>query len=139
MNAELVDAPSNGSVRGPIRVLVVEDDPVVRRLIRIRLSRAGLAVIPVNNGEEAIAAAETGDLPIHVVVTDGVMPGSDGFELARYFSRCHPNVRVILVSGYLSHFISRDDIPENIGGFFGKPFSGDELVAKVFELVRVVV
>lgn len=119
------------------RVLVVEDDPVVRRLLRIRLCRAGFAVVEASTGEEALGIARTGEEPVGIVVTDGVMPGMDGFELARQIMQWDPSVPVILVSGYLSHFVCRSDIPENVEAFFSKPFLGSELVAKVVDLAGV--
>lgn len=137
MNAELIPTASSVKVGFRNRVLVIEDDPVVRRLIRIRLTRAGLSVVAAGSGEEAVAVVESGNLPIHLVITDGVMPGMDGFAVARFFARQCPPVRVILLSGFLSHFVSQSDIPENIEAYFGKPFSADELVAKVFELVQL--
>jgi CheY-like chemotaxis protein len=137
MNAELIPAASSVKVGFRSRVMVIEDDPIVRRLIRIRLTRAGLSVIAAGSGEEAVAIVESGEQPVHLVVTDGVMPGMDGFAVARFFARQSPPVRVILLSGFLSHFVSQADIPGNIEAYFGKPFSADELVAKVFELIRL--
>lgn len=122
-----------------IRVLVVEDDPVIRRLLRIHLCRVGFEVVEATSGEEAVEKAKDGSEPIGILVTDGVMPGMDGFELARQVMQWDPSVRVILVSGYLSHFVCRPDIPENIEAFFSKPFSGAELVAKVIDLAGVAV
>ena len=119
----------------PRRVLVVEDDPVVRRLLRLRLYRAGLSVSIAACGEDAIALCKRAPDSFHLLVTDGVMPGMDGFELARYFIRFAPDTRVILISGFLHHFISRPDIPENIHAFFEKPFNPDEIIAKVQELL----
>ena len=136
MNAELApsaDAPTPRDER--IRVLIVEDDPVVRRLLRLRLHKAGIAVLSVASGEEAVALTKDDPQPIHLVITDGVMPGMDGFDVARYFGRFSPPVRVVLVSGYLNHFVSRSDMPTNIAAFFGKPFSTNELIAKILDLV----
>lgn len=118
-----------------MRVLVVEDDESVRRMITRRLRQAGLEVMSANSGEEAIALC-TGDVPpIHLLVTDGIMPGMDGFELARAFAQRTPPVRAILISGFMGHFASRADIPGNIEAFFPKPFSGEELVAKILDLL----
>ena len=138
MNAELAtsaNVPQRRDERA--RVLIVEDDPVVRRLLRLRLHKAGLCVLSVPSGEEAVALSKEDTEPIHLVVTDGVMPGMDGFDVARYFAQCEPPVRVVLVSGYLNHFVSRTDMPPNISAFFGKPFSTNELVAKILELVGI--
>jgi CheY-like chemotaxis protein len=137
MNAEFAvpaDAPALG---GNQRVLVVEDDPVMRRLLRMWLHRAGLTVLSADSGEEALKLCEEDPAPIHLLVTDGVMPGIDGFELARRLSEREPPVRTILLSGYLHHFVSRPDIPWNVEAFFAKPVSGNELVAKALEIVGV--
>lgn len=117
------------------RVMVVEDDDSVRRLICRRLRQAGLDAIPAASGEEAIALCEGGAATIHVLVTDGIMPGMDGFDLARWFAMRRPGVRVILISGFIGHFASRRDAPENIEAFFPKPFFGEELVAKILDLL----
>lgn len=139
MNAEL--APSAGVPFPPderIRILIVEDDPVVRRLLRLRLHKAGLIVLSVASGEEAMTLVKDDPKPFHLVITDGVMPGMDGFDVARFFAGLEPPVRVVLVSGYLNHFVSRSDMPPNIAAFFGKPFSTNELIAKILDLVGVV-
>jgi YesN/AraC family two-component response regulator len=87
------------------------------------------------SGEEAIALCNDSGTPIHLVVTDGIMPGMDGFEVARAFGQRTPPVRAILISGFLGHFVARADVPENIEAFFPKPFSGEELVAKILDLL----
>ncbi|BET67254.1 cell cycle two-component system response regulator CpdR [Opitutales bacterium ASA1] len=117
------------------RILVVEDDPIVRRLLRHRFHRAGLRVTAVACGEDAVRAASSAVDPFHVVVTDGVMPGMDGFEVARHFERTAPSVPVVMISGFLAHFTSRPDIPGNIQAFFEKPFFPSEVLAKIEELL----
>ena len=137
MNAEFAPPASSLKHGERPRVLIVEDDPVVRRLLRMRLHRAGFNVVSASSGEEAMAFAENDQDPIHLLITDGVMPGIDGFEVARRFSEREPAVRAILLSGYLHHFVSRPDIPWNVEAFFSKPFSGNELVAKALEMIGV--
>ena len=128
--------PKNVPPRGDsLRVLVVEDEPHVRRLIVRRLQQAGLVVLTAGSGEEALALCERESESVHLLVTDGIMPGMDGFELARHFSRRDPPVRAILISGFLGHFVSRTDVPANIEAFFPKPFSGEELVAKILDVL----
>jgi two-component system cell cycle sensor histidine kinase/response regulator CckA len=128
--------PNTGTApEDALRVMVVEDDDSVRTLICRRLRQAGLETLSATSGEEAIAMCE-GDSPtIHLLVTDGIMPGMDGFDLARWFAQRRPGVRVILISGFMGHFVSRHDVPENIEAFFPKPFVGEELVAKILELL----
>lgn len=137
MNAALGTSAFVSTSTDRLRVLVVEDDPLVRRLLRLRLYRAGLTVLTACSGEEAVQIGDRETEPIHLVITDGVMPGIDGFEVARYFARRDPPVRVVLISGYLNHFVSRTDIPPNIEAFFAKPFSSDEVIAKILDLLGV--
>lgn len=118
-----------------LRVMVVEDDDSVRCLICRRLRQAGLETLSAASGEEAIAICEGAAPTIHLLVTDGIMPGMDGFDLARWFAKHRPGVRGILISGFMGHFVSRSDIPENIEAFFPKPFFGEELVAKILEIL----
>jgi len=118
-----------------LRVLVVEDDESVRRMICRRLRQAGLDVLSASSGEEAVELCENGAPAVHLVITDGIMPGMDGFDLARWFAQRTPPVRAILISGFMGHFISRSDIPGNIEAFFPKPFAGEELIAKVLDLL----
>lgn len=139
MNATLGNAGSVApSADERLRVLIVEDHPLVRRVLRLALHRAGFAVVSASTGEEAIRKHASGGEPVHLVITDGVMTGMDGFDVARYFARQDPAVRVIIISGYLNHFTARPDIPENVDAFFGKPFASQDLVAKVRELLGVV-
>lgn len=119
----------------PPCVLVVEDDDSIRRIICRRLSQAGLHVLAAASGEEALTLCEGQPARIHLLVTDGIMPGMDGFELARCFADRDPPVRAILISGFMGHFAGRQDIPDNIEAFFPKPFVGEELVAKVLDLI----
>jgi hypothetical protein len=137
MNAEFAAPATTPALGGTQRVLIVEDDPAMRRLLRMWLHRAGLAILSAASGEEALALCENDRGPIHLLVTDGVMPGIDGFELARRLAHRDPPVRAILVSGFLHHFVSRPDIPWNVEAFFGKPLSGSDLVAKALEIVGV--
>ncbi len=136
MNQAFLTPASVSIADGLSRVLVIEDDPVIRRLLRQRLHRSGLMVTDTKCGEDAIELCQGAPCGFRLVVTDGVMPGIDGFEVARYFEREFPSTRVILVSGFLHHFISRPDIPGNIDAFYEKPFRPEEIVAKVHELLE---
>ncbi|RME69871.1 MAG: response regulator [Verrucomicrobia bacterium] len=117
------------------QIVVIEDDPVVRRLLRLCLYQAGLEVVAFASGEEAIRFLSEDGHSVSLIITDGIMPGMDGFAVARWCQENLPDVRLVLLSGYLYHFIAQKEIPENIEAFFTKPFSTRELVAKVRDLV----
>lgn len=121
------------------QVVVIEDDPVVRRFLRLCLYRAGLDVISFPTGDEAVEFLDGRHHSVGLIITDGIMPGMDGFAVARWCQEQLPHIRLVLLSGYLNHFIAQSDIPENIEAFFAKPFSADELVAKVVDLAGAVV
>ena len=118
-----------------LRVLVVEDDESVRRIICRRLQQAGVEVVSASSGEEAMTRFPPTGSPVHLLITDGIMPGMDGFDLARHFAQRTPPVKTVLISGFLGHFVARPDIPENVEAFFPKPFASEELVAKVLDLL----
>jgi signal transduction histidine kinase len=111
---------------GPVavgRVLLVDDDDQLRRLAERMLRKAGYHVVTAANGPEALAAArrETFD----VLLTDMVMPGMSGRDLARELVREHPNVRVVFMSGYHA------GAPLPDWQFIAKPFDRHVLLAKI--------
>ncbi len=104
-----IDAPEAAppAVRtcGLETVLLVEDDPAVRRMQRRGLETHGYHVIEAAGGEEALARARGFDRPIHVAISDLVMPGMGGGTFARRLEDIHPETRMMFVSGY------PDDLP----------------------------
>jgi signal transduction histidine kinase len=111
---------------GPVargRVLLVDDDDQLRRLTERMLRKAGYHVVPAGNGPEALAAArrETFD----ILLTDMVMPGMSGRDLARELVAEHPQIRVVFMSGY--HAAS----PMPDWQFIAKPFDRQILLAKI--------
>jgi len=109
-------------------VLVVEDDAVIRRLLDLQLSRLGYAVTTAADGNEAIE--QNAGRRVDLLVTDIVMPGMDGPELASTMRAQNPELRVLFLSGYGSGSAMKGDI-----GFLQKPFSSDELAAAVGDLL----
>jgi CheY-like chemotaxis protein len=103
-------------------VLVVDDEDVVRDVVRLALMNAGYTVLDAASPAAAIAHAR-GDATIDLVVTDVVMPEMDAFELAERIKSILPGVRVLYTSGYT------DATAE--GPFLQKPFTPAQLVDKV--------
>lgn len=124
---------SNGGNTGRL-VLLVEDDPDVRKIVRRQLTDLGYPVVEAENGPEAVSMID--NVPdIAVILSDIVMPGGiDGWELARYAKKSRPKVRIVLMSGYA--YGSSEEASEAIEGIedselpmLSKPFEKSQLAA----------
>ena len=89
----------NDPPRGDEIVLLVEDEPAVRRLVRVMLEQAGYTVREACDGDEALTLAETG-VEIDLLLTDVLMPGMSGRVLAERLQALLPDMRVLFTSGY---------------------------------------
>ncbi len=121
--------------RGTETVLVVEDEDAVRRIVKTMLESTGYRVIEARNGPEALEAARRHAETIHLVVTDVVMPEMSGRELAEQFSKDHPGVKILYMSGYTDDAIMRHGIVESGVAFLQKPFLPLALACKVREVL----
>lgn len=110
----------------PETILVVEDEDTVRRVTARLLQRLGYAVTTAASAEEAITLHEGRAAPFALILTDVVMPGLTGIELAEVLRKREPDVRILFMSGYPSRELGQnpDDPPSP---FLPKPFSVDEL------------
>jgi two-component system, cell cycle sensor histidine kinase and response regulator CckA len=88
-------------------VLLVEDDPAVRRVFARILAGEGYRVLEAPNGESAMQLVETAQAPIALLVTDVVLPGMSGQELARRIVERVPGLRTLFVSGYGAEDVDR--------------------------------
>ncbi|MBK6496395.1 MAG: PAS domain-containing protein [Gemmatimonadetes bacterium] len=110
------------------RLLLVDDDEVVRRSTQRLLEHRGITVTSVESADEALATLAASTTPFDVVLTDHAMPGRTGFELLEEIEKRYPAQRVVLMSGFtdddrLRHTFSNRDVP-----FLAKPFTLDELM-----------
>ena len=110
------------------RILLVEDEPVLREIAQRVLVRAGFEVTAAADPGEAIIAAETGPEPFDLLLTDVVMPGMRGPELARRLRNSRPELRVLLASGYAQEIVDSDRHEDPL---LAKPFSPESLLAAV--------
>ena len=113
----------------------MEDEDAVRHLLRDVLRRYGYTVIEAANGTEAIEACRTHPGPIHLVVTDMVMPQMSGWEVADAASALRPKARIIYMSGYIEHVVVEERILETGVAFLGKPFTPEALGRKVRDVL----
>ncbi len=116
---------------GAHTVLVVEDEPSVRELVRAALSRAGYRVLAARDGDEALTRSAAHDGRIDLLLTDVVMPGLNGREVARRFRLGRPDSRVLFMSGYAADVIADEGALAGDAELLVKPFTPDELEARV--------
>jgi signal transduction histidine kinase/ActR/RegA family two-component response regulator len=120
----------------PLRVLVVEDDPLVRTVTEEALADAGFEVLGADSAEVALAALERESGTLDAVVSDVVMPGpGNGIDIARQIGRRWPQLALVLTTGYTADGLALDEMPEHFV-LLTKPFSVDELVLRLRALVE---
>jgi CheY-like chemotaxis protein len=112
-------------------VLLVDDEDLLRQVVRRMLEWQGIAVIEASTGDEALAALERDTAPIDLLVTDVVMPGMSGPELARQVTSRRPGVRVLYVSGYTDGATLDLQDARLRSAFLAKPFSHEELIGAI--------
>jgi signal transduction histidine kinase/CheY-like chemotaxis protein len=124
-----------GRGRGRETILLVEDEEVVRSLVSEVLRAHGYEVLEAADGEEALERVRQREGPLHLVVTDLVMPRVSGGELARTLRRDHAGLKVLLVSGYSDREVDPESLAGPGSAFLQKPFSPADLTRKVRELL----
>ncbi len=123
--------------RGAGRVLLVEDDAVVRRLTARVLTQAGYQVVEASNGEEGLRMAQEASPPFDLLLTDLVMPKMSGAELASALRTERPSMPVVFMSGYADEVIQRQLVDEtSLPAILAKPYSIDALRAVVRDAIR---
>ena len=121
-------APSHESLRGTETILVVEDQDQLRKMAVRILRDYGYEVIEAASPEEALLNSERHASPIHLMLTDLIMPGMTGPELVDRIKPLRPSMEIIYMSGYSEH-----RIPDLAGAYLAKPFSPEALAIKVRE------
>jgi CheY-like chemotaxis protein len=125
--------PAPGTTAGGSEtVLLTEDDKALRVLAREILQLQGYTVLEARDATEALRISEGHEGPIHLLLTDVVMPGMNGRELAKRLTSARSNVRVLLMSGY-SDPIAAHGTPVPGASFLQKPFTPEGLTRKVRE------
>jgi len=124
---------------GSETILLVEDEPDLRELTRLVLSAKGYNVVEARNAEDAERLAESDGTKIHLLLTDVIMPGLSGRELAKRILARHSSMRVLYMSGYTYNVIAQGGTLERGVSFLQKPFTPGGLVEKVREVLDAVV
>jgi hypothetical protein len=134
--ARFTSRDESGSVTRPGHetILLVEDDESLRPLLTFVLHDQGYTVIEADGGVEALRLLDE-HVGVELVVTDVVMPGTSGREVARKARAVNPQVRVLFVSGYTEDAVVRHGISQGEAAFLQKPFTPGGLVRKVREVL----
>jgi len=118
------------TAHGTETILLVEDEPSVRRLVSQMLQLTGYTVLEASNGSEAIGLMDRLGGPVDLLLTDVVMPTMNGGALAQNLSERHPKMRVLFTSGYMDDVIVQE-VVANGAQFLPKPFTPEALTQKV--------
>ena len=132
VDSKSAEVPAPG---GSETILLVEDDDNVRGLARKILEQAGYKVLDATNGNDAIRLWEEQSEPIHLLLTDVVMPETSGKEIADRLTSLLPTIRVLFMSGYTDEAIVHHGIVDSGVEFIQKPFSPTALAKKVREVL----
>jgi CheY-like chemotaxis protein len=124
------------SAMGTETILLAEDEVMVRKLARESLKMRGYKVLEAANAGEALLISQQHEGPIHLLLTDVVMPKMGGKELAEQVVSLRPDTRVLFMSGYPNQAIMNHGILDKDIAFIGKPFTPDALVLKVVEVLQ---
>ena len=117
-------------------ILLVEDEPAVLRMTTMMLERLGYTALPASNPEEALGLAKGYPGKIDLLLTDVILPGENGMDLARRLLDLFPHLKPMFMSGYLSEIVDDRGMKEAGARFIQKPFSMKDLASSVQQALR---
>jgi nitrogen-specific signal transduction histidine kinase len=124
-------------LRGNEVILLVEDEPTILEMTSIMLENLGYTVLTAVTPGEAIRLAGERSSPIDLLLTDVVMPGMNGRDLAQNMTHFHPGIKHLFMSGYTADVIAHQDVLDEGVNFIQKPFSEKGLAEKVREVLSI--
>ncbi len=123
-------------IQGHETVLLVEDDDGVRELAQLTLEENGYRVVVASNGSEALRLLDNFKETVHLLLTDVIMPEMSGRQLAEQVVQKRPEIKVLYMSGYTDNAIVHHGVLEEGTEFIQKPFSAQDLLRKVREVLQ---
>ena len=121
---------------GQETILLVEDEAGVRAITRHTLQSFGYTLLEASHGEEAIRICEQHNGPIHLAVSDVVMPEMGGRQLAERLAVLRPHLKILFLSGYTDDAVVRHGVLHSEMAFLQKPFTPTALAIKVREMLE---
>ena len=116
-------------------ILVVDDEPEVRKLVSAMVSQFGFAVMTADSGDHAITLYKNHKAPIDLLITDVIAPGMSGPMLADKLTELQPDLKVLYISGYDNTHVVQKYVVEKGHALLTKPFTLEEMKSKVRELL----
>jgi DNA-binding NtrC family response regulator len=126
------------SQRTQLTLLIADDEPRLRKMMRRTLEAVGYRVIEAQSARHAIRIAQTHDGPIDLLLTDVVMPEMNGQALARQAVSYRPSLRVLFISGHAQDIVTGQGAVAPNADFLAKPFNPNSLVSSVQHCLREV-
>jgi two-component system, cell cycle sensor histidine kinase and response regulator CckA len=117
-------------------ILVVDDEPEVRKLVGAMVSQAGYNAITADSGEHALTLYKNQKTPIELLITDVIQPGMSGPMLADKLTAQQPDLKVLYISGYDNTHVVQKYVVEKGHALLPKPFTVDDLRRKVDQMLR---
>jgi PAS domain S-box-containing protein len=133
--ASKIETSPASAAGGTETILLVEDQDEIRDLVREFLEKNGYTVLHAADGNEALQMAKEYKHPIHLLLTDVVMPNLGGRELARRLTQPRPQMKVLFMSGYPDHATWSSELVDDTAAVLQKPFPLDTLVRKIRTLL----
>jgi two-component system cell cycle sensor histidine kinase/response regulator CckA len=131
-----IEKPTSYSMpKGEETILLVEDERIVRELAAKMMKRLNYNVLNASNGNEALEIAQNYSGIISLLITDVVMPGMNGRQLAERLLQIRPSIKVLFTSGYTENAIAHHGIIEKGLSFIGKPYSARDLSQKIRQML----
>jgi two-component system cell cycle sensor histidine kinase/response regulator CckA len=135
-NSEAAPQRRPEALEGSGAVLVVEDQPEVRNLTSMVLRKLGFEVLEAGDGSEALAIAARHGGPIRLLLSDLIMPGMNGRELAAHLAPLQPEMKVLYMSGYTDRIMGDTGVIDASIAFLQKPFTANKLIEIVQRLLE---
>jgi DNA-binding NtrC family response regulator len=117
-------------------VLVVDDEPEIRKLVGAMVTQFGYSVLTADSGDHALTVYKNHKSPIDLLITDVVAPGMSGPMLADKLSAIQPDLKVLYISGYDNTHVVQKYVVEKGHALLPKPFTMEELQANITELLK---
>ena len=128
------DEPNNNSKT----VLVVDDEPEIRKLVSAMVSQFGYQVLTADSGEHALKLYQNHKAPLELLIADVVAPGMSGPMLADKLTALQPDLKVLYISGYDNTHVVQKYVVERGHALLPKPFTVEELQTKIKQLLKPV-